>query len=568
MNQLSRRLTSGILAVGLIALGMSPPVASAAGGPDPASGKTVTASTSNSNASANLAQGKTLSASSALAGYPTANGNDGDQNSYWESTNNAFPQWIQVDLGAAANVDQVVLKLPVSWGSRTQTLVVQGSATGNAFTDLVGSAQYAFAPAGGNAVTVTFTSTSTRYVRLAITANTGQPGGQLSEFEVYGPTTSGANLARGKAIEASSAVFGFVAANANDDSTSTYWESAGFESTLTVKLGSNADVSSVVVKLNPDQVWGTRNQTFEVLGREQSGTTFGSLKALTGYTFNPAAQNAVTIPVTGRVADVRLRFTANTGAPGGQVAELQVVGTPAPNPDLVVTATSWTPSSPNEASAISLSATVKNIGTAPAAASTVDFSLAGTVVGSTSVGALASGASATVSVAVGPRPMGSYTVSALVDPANRIVEQDDANNRFTAATPLVVAQAPGPDLRVTGITTNPPNPAVGAAVTFTVAVTNRGTSAVGAGTVARVTVGGTTLNGNAGAIAAGATVSVAISGTWTAVNGGATITATADATNTVAETNENNNTFTQSIVVGRGAAVPYTEYEAEAARYQ
>ena len=875
MNQFSRRLTSGLLAVGLIALGMSPPTASAAGGPNLASGKTVTASGSNGNqpaanvndgnqntywespnntfpqwvqvdlggsvdvdqvilklpsswgartqtlsvqgssngtaftalsasaarvfdpatantvtvgfsaasvryvrvdvtantgwpaaqlaefqihgasgSSANLAQGKTLSASSSLAGYPAGNGNDGDQNSYWESANNAFPQWLQVDLGTAASVNRVVLKLPAAWGSRTQTLAVQGSATGSAFTDLVGSAQYGFAPANGNTVTVSFSATSTRYVRLAITANTGQPGGQLSELEVYGPTTGGdtmaptapgslaftepasgqikltwtaasdnvgvtgydvyangqvratvagdvltytdtqplttsveyfvrardaagnqspdsdhvtragqgpdsvppsvpgslaftepasgqirltwtassdnvgvtgydvyvngqavnvpgtqltftdtqpatatveyfvrardaagnqspdsdhvtrvgqgggANLARGKPIEASSTTFTFVATNANDDSTSTYWESAGFESTLTVQLGSNADVSSVVVKLNPDQAWGTRNQTFEVLGREQSGTTFGSLKALTSYTFNPASQNVVTIPVTGRVADVRLRFTANTGAPGAQVAELQVVGTPAPNPDLVVSATSWTPSSPNETSAISLSATVRNIGTAPAAASTVDFSLAGTVVGSTPVGALAAGASATVSVAVGPRPMGSYTVSALVDPANKIVEQDDTNNRFTAATPLVVAQAPGPDLQVTGITTNPPNPAVGAAVTFTVAVNNRGTSAVGAGTVTRVAVGGTTLDTNAGAIAAGATVPVAISGTWTATNGGATITATADATNTIAETNENNNTFTQSIVVGRGAAVPWTEYEAEAARYQ
>jgi uncharacterized repeat protein (TIGR01451 family) len=153
--------------------------------------------------------------------------------------------------------------------------------------------------------------------------------------------------------------------------------------------------------------------------------------------------------------------------------------------------------------------------------------------------------------------MGSYSVSAVVDPANTVVEQNDANNTFTAATPLVVAQAPGPDLQVTGITSNPPNPAVGAAVSFTVAVNNRGTTGAAA-TVTRLVVGGTTLNGNTGAIAAGATANVAISGTWTATSGGATITATADATNVVAETNENNNTLSQSIVVGRGAAVPYT----------
>ena len=118
------------------------------------------------------------------------------------------------------------------------------------------------------------------------------------------------------------------------------------------------------------------------------------------------------------------------------------------------------------------------------------------------------------------------------------------------------------------ISSNPPNPAVGAAVTFTVAVNNRGTTAAGATTVTRLVVGSTTLNTNTASIAAGATANVAISGSWTATSGGATITATADATNVVAETNETNNSLSQSIVVGRGAAVPYVSYEAEAGRYQ
>ncbi len=91
------------------------------------------------------------------------------------------------------------------------------------------------------------------------------------------------------------------------------------------------------------------------------------------------------------------------------------------------------------------------------------------------MGALAAGASATVSFNAGTRAEGTYSVSAAVDPTNTIVEQNDTNNTFTAATQLVIAQAPGPDLQVTGITSNPPNPAVGAQVSFTVAVHNRGT---------------------------------------------------------------------------------------------
>jgi hypothetical protein len=643
-KQLSRRLITGILTVGLIAIGLSPAGVAAAATP-------------------NLVLGKTLSASSSLPGYPVGNAGDGNQDSYWESNNNALPQWLQADLGTAASVTKIVLKLPASWGARTQTIAVQGSTTGTSFADVAGTAGYNFTPAGNNTVTISFPATTTRYVRLNVTANTGQPAAQVSEFELYGPDSgdtqppvapgnltitepgqgqihlawtastdnvgvsayvvyrnnslvatlagnvlaytetqsstvpleyfvrardaagnespdsnrvsrpgpggSGTNLAAGKPIDASSNAVNFVAANADDGNITTYWESAGYPSTLTVKLGANADLTSVVVKLNPDPAWGPRTQNFEVLGRDQAATAYTSLVARADYAFGPSAnQNSVTIPVTARTADVRLQFFSNTGAPGGQVAELQAIGVPAPNPDLTVSAVSWSPASPNEVTPITFSATVDNIGTAAAGATTVNFTLGGTVAGNAAVGALAAGASTTVSFAAGTRPMGSYPVSAVVDPANTIIEQRKDNNTLTAPSPLVIAQAPGPDLQVLAITSSPPNPAAGSPVTFTVAVNNRGTVATGVTTVTRVTVGGTTLNTDTPSIAAGATVTVAIGGSWTAVAGGATITAAADATNVVAETNETNNSLSQSIVVGRGAAVPWVEYEAEAANYQ
>ncbi|MET9997083.1 CARDB domain-containing protein [Streptomyces microflavus] len=377
------------------------------------------------------------------------------------------------------------------------------------------------------------------------------------------------DLARGKSVTASGSHGGFPVVNANDGQVNTYWESNGHPSNLTVKLGADADLQSVVIKLNPDPIWGTRTQDFQVLGRTQSGTAFTSLKARAGYVFNPATnQNTVTVPVSGRAADLQLQFFSNTGAPGAQVAEIQVLGTPAPNPDLTVSALSWSPSAPSETDTITVQGTVRNIGTAASAATTVNVSLGGVVVGSAPVGPLAAGASAPVSVQVGKRPQGSYTVSALVDPTDTIIESDNTNNSRTTASPLVVGQSPGPDLEVRSITSSPSNPAVGAAVSFTVAVHNRGTSAVSAGTVTRLTVGSTTLNGTTPAIPAGSTVNVAISGSWTAASGGATLTATADATNQVAETSETNNVLARSIVVGRGAAVPYTEYEAEDAAYQ
>ncbi|MFI5928888.1 CARDB domain-containing protein [Micromonospora sp. NPDC051543] len=375
------------------------------------------------------------------------------------------------------------------------------------------------------------------------------------------------NVAQGKSMTASGSTFTFTPDKANDGQLGTYWEgAASYPQNLTVALGANHSISGVTVKLNPDSSWGTRTQTIQILGRDQASSSYTSLVSAAAYQFVQGV-NTVTIPVSATTADVQLRFTGNTGAPSGQVAELEVCGTPAPNPDLVVSSLSWSPTSPSEVSAITLSAVVQNIGTAAAAATTVNFSLAGALVGSATVGALAAGASTTVSFNAGTRPMGSYAVSAVVDPTNTVVEQNNGNNSLTAASPLVVAQAPGPDLQVLSIASNPPNPAVGASVTFTVAVRNRGTTATGATTVTRLVVGSTTLNTNTASIAAGATTTVAVSGSWTATSGGATITATADATNVVAETNESNNTFSQSIVVGRGAAVPYVSYEAEAGRY-
>ncbi|MEV0522174.1 CARDB domain-containing protein [Streptomyces sp. NPDC050439] len=372
------------------------------------------------------------------------------------------------------------------------------------------------------------------------------------------------NLALKKPIEASTSTQNYYAPNANDGSTSSYWEASGLPSTLTVKLGADAELDSVVLKLNPDAAWATRKQNIEVLGRAQSATDFSTVKARADYTFDPAGnRNSVTIPVSGRYAEVRLKIYSNSSGYAGQVAEFEVNGTPAPNPDLTVTDVSWRPAQPSESDVIKVDATVRNTGSAASAATTVDVSLGGTVAGNAKVGALGAGESATVPVDIGKRAQGSYTVSAVVDPGDTVPEQNNDNNSRTADAKLTVGQSPGPDLEVTGITSNPANPAVGADVTFTAKVRNRGTSAVSAGSVTRLTVGDKTLNGTTPAIAAGESATVDLSGTWTATSGGATLTATADATGVVDETNEDNNVFARSIVVGRGAAAPYVEYEAE-----
>ncbi|WP_442819293.1 discoidin domain-containing protein [Streptomyces sp. NBC_01236] len=137
---------------------------------------------------ANLAKGRPATATGSQDVYTPGKAVDGDANSYWESTNNAFPQALTIDLGSAQAVRRLVLKLPPSsaWGARTQTLSVLGSTDGSAYSTVVASAGYRFDPATGNTVTVTLpSSTSLRYLRLDVTANTGWPAGQFSEVEAY-----------------------------------------------------------------------------------------------------------------------------------------------------------------------------------------------------------------------------------------------------------------------------------------------------------------------------------------------------------------------------------------------
>jgi hypothetical protein len=384
----------------------------------------------------NVALHQPTSSSADQGGFPSTNATDGDANTYWESANNAFPQWLQVDLGSAIPIAKVVVKLPPStaWATRTQTFSVLGSTNGTSFTTLVNSATYTFDPnANTNTVTITFPTSTQRYVRLNFTANSGWPAGQASEFEVYPgsgggsgpflttnpssltfgntnvgstsaaqtvtvqntgtsaaavssvgvsgdfaqtntcgssiaagasctvsvtfhPTATGTrtgtltvtsnatnspstvsltgtginsttNLALGKTMSSSSVQQTYVASNANDNNTSTYWESANnaFPQWLQCDLGSATSVGRIVLTLPPSTSWGARTQTLSVLG-SNDGSSFTTVKASAGYTFDPNnGNNTVTITFTAASFRYwRLNFTANTGWPAGQVSEFQI----------------------------------------------------------------------------------------------------------------------------------------------------------------------------------------------------------------------------------------------------
>jgi F5/8 type C domain-containing protein len=285
----------------------------------------------------NLAAGRTVTATSANAGFAAGNAVDGNADSYWESANNAFPQSITVDLGATVSVSRVVLKLPPAsaWATRTQTVSVLGSTDGANFSTVVGATGYTFNPATGNTLTISFTATSRRYLRLTVTANTGWPAAQLSEVEVYAsgggttPPPPVSNLATGRPTSETSHTQNLASGNAVDGNADSYWESTNnaFPQSITVDLGSSVSVSRVVLRLPPAAAWGSRSQTLSVVG-SVDGANFTTVVGSTAYTFNAASGNTVSIPFTATSRRyVRVTVTANSGWPAAQLSEMEVYAT-------------------------------------------------------------------------------------------------------------------------------------------------------------------------------------------------------------------------------------------------
>ncbi|MFV2114065.1 discoidin domain-containing protein [Micromonospora sp. LOL_025] len=193
-----------------------------------------------------LSQGRPATASSTEnAGTPAAAAVDGDAGTRWAS---AFsdPQWIQVDLGARANLSQVVL----SWeGAYGRAFTIQTSDDGAAWTTVHSTS------AGTGGTQTLNVAGAGRYVRMHGTARGTGYGYSLWEFQVYGeaggtaPTCGSANVAQGRPATASSVEnAGLPASAAVDGNPATRWASAAADPQwLRVDLGSVRSICRVVL---------------------------------------------------------------------------------------------------------------------------------------------------------------------------------------------------------------------------------------------------------------------------------------------------------------------------------
>ncbi|MFI5836276.1 discoidin domain-containing protein [Micromonospora sp. NPDC051300] len=131
------------------------------------------------------------------------------------------------------------------------------------------------------------------------------------------------DLAAGRPTSASSQQGGpYGPGNAVDGDRGSYWESANsaFPQWWQVDLGATWPVARLVLALPAG--WEARTQTLSAQG-STDGATFGTLTGPADVRFDPATGNQATLTfaATG-VRYLRVRFTANTGWPAGQLATL------------------------------------------------------------------------------------------------------------------------------------------------------------------------------------------------------------------------------------------------------
>ncbi|WP_157545628.1 discoidin domain-containing protein [Hamadaea tsunoensis] len=273
-----------------------------------------------------ISQGKTATASSVEnGGAPAVNAVDGNDGTRWSSAF-ADPQWLQVDLGAAAAIDQVVLQWETAYATAYQ---IQTSNDGTNWTNI-----YSTTTSTGGTQTLNIAGNG-RYVRMYGTARATQWGYSLWEFKIYGtiggtnpspsasPSPSGSTqppsdtpISQYKQVTASSWEGGNAPAAALDGRTNTRWSSQFTDPQwMIVDLGGPATFSKIV--LNWENAYGTGYH----IDASTDGVAWNTI-----YTTTTGHGGIETLNVNGSGRYVRFYGTARATGYGYSLWEFQVFG--------------------------------------------------------------------------------------------------------------------------------------------------------------------------------------------------------------------------------------------------
>lgn len=180
---------------------------------------------------------------------------------------------------------------------------------------------------------------------VAARSNTDEPNPNVirvttpdqTDFEVHEewtipetePIDYGENIALEKDVKQSGQTDIYNCRNVNDGDRFTYWEgeSNDYPNDVTIDMGEATEMTGARILLNPRQIWSARTQDVEVLASDD-GENFTTVCEKTTLSFDPLKDNSAYMEfaetVTARY--IRFAFYANTGAKGGQAAEIEVYG--------------------------------------------------------------------------------------------------------------------------------------------------------------------------------------------------------------------------------------------------
>ena len=199
-------------------------------------------------------------------------------------------------------------------------------------------------------------------------------------------------------------------------------------------------------------------------------------------TWTSSASSVATVDAAGLVRAVgngTATITASAGSASGSAAVTIAVGVP-PAPDLVVGSPSVSNSSPVTGASFTLSATVRNQGSGPSAATTLRYyrstdatiTTGDTEVGTDAVSALAASGTSDESIDLtAPSSRGTYYYGACVDD---VTGESDTSNNCSSAVTVTVGVASAPDLVVESPSVSDSSPIAGASFTLSATVRNQG----------------------------------------------------------------------------------------------
>lgn len=269
----------------------------------------------------------------------------------------------------------------------------------------------------------------------------------------------------------------------------------------------------------------------------------------TSGSLGPGQSQTVTVTVTGASLSPgqysgAITVTDPNAGNSPQTVAVSVTIEALPEPDLFVSDLTHSPADPTTDDVVRLAATVRNQGGVSAGPSVLSIVLGGTS-RNFDVGSLEPGEARQVEWVLEQLPGGNYSVLATADATGAVAESIENNNQRTDN--FTVTVAPRPDLVVSSLTHSPAGPTTDDPVTITAVVRNDG-SVSAVASVLSLTLAGETTNHNVPSLAPAETYQVQRS-EGSLIAGNYTVTAIADVTQTVEESDETDNQRTHSFTV-------------------